>query len=96
MAERPRCWECGAPATKLCDFPVSGLGEGEEYRSCDRPMCEAHSRNHGWIRLQKAGPGGRGRRCETHTVDYCGEHHETVEAAQAGVEVREDDGEIEP
>ena len=33
---RKRCAQCGAPATKLCDFPLAGAKAG---RTCDKPLC---------------------------------------------------------
>lgn len=35
------CRECGSIAENLCDYPV---GEG---KTCDRPICEEHSRRVG-------------------------------------------------
>jgi hypothetical protein len=31
------CCECGAPATKLCDWKV------DRGRTCDKPFCDAHA-----------------------------------------------------
>jgi len=32
------CADCGDVGTNLCDYPVGARG-----RTCDRPICEAHS-----------------------------------------------------
>lgn len=78
------CWECGAPATLLCDWRLDGdplhrlqrVREGKPARgpeSCDRPMCKAHAHNH--VRLHCLVQTKQGRRGELHTIDYCREHH---------------------
>lgn len=35
-SRQPRC-RCGAPSTKLCDFPLTGEKTG---KTCDRPLCD--------------------------------------------------------
>jgi hypothetical protein len=32
-----KCQSCGKPATKLCDYPLSGKKEGQ---TCDRKLCD--------------------------------------------------------
>jgi hypothetical protein len=36
-----RCYICGKPATKLCDYPIS------DTETCDKPMCQEHAHNIG-------------------------------------------------
>lgn len=36
---RQRCHQCGKPAVKLCDYPVSTHASG----TCDRPCCAMHA-----------------------------------------------------
>lgn len=38
---RPRCSSCGAPSTKLCDYPLRGAKAGQ---TCDRQLCAACAR----------------------------------------------------
>lgn len=68
------CYRCGAPAYLLCDGIKSGgivNGRHQAVSTCDRPMCDEHVAHSTRVHAQKAGPRGRGRRCEWNTIDYC-------------------------
>lgn len=64
------CYACGAPAHLLCDGPIPHPSGGR-LETCDRPMCAEHVAYQARVHVQRAGPGGRGRRCSWETYDLC-------------------------
>lgn len=87
---RPKCSSCGAPANKLCDYPLSGGKEG----TCSRPICDRCAVTVDLERLPEqlklsihpgvipGGPGDRTILLEPDTFDVCPAHARFIRAKE--------------
>lgn len=66
-----RCRFCSRTSTRECDYPLRGRKAGQ---TCNAPMCDAHSHQHG---VHPPGTKYAGDR-----IDYCPPHHEADQAQE--------------